>query len=117
MELTYVSRDGRFSAKFSGTFQEVFEQVADFEEVFCDNVCVGPDGAIYDDVRYQVRHVDDNKYYEKICLSPGEAKYRRLSFGCNKKGGGLFPKRKDDDGNIVGWNGWGKYNKETKQIE
>jgi hypothetical protein len=118
MKLVARTNDGRFEAEFEGTFQEVFEQVAEFHEVFGENQCVGPDGKVYDDVVYKVRtDKDDNKYYEKVCMNPGEAKYRRLAFGCNKKGGGLFPKRRDADGKFVGWNGWGKYNKETGQVE
>ena len=117
MKVTYKTRDGRFTAEFEGTQCEIFEQIAEFDEVFGENSCVAPDGTVYENIRYNVRtDKEDNKYYEKTCMDEG-AKYRKLPYGCHKKGGGLFPKRKDKDGNIVGWNGWGKYNKETGKVE
>lgn len=64
-------------------------------------------------VKYVVREVDDNKYYEYRCMNC----YAKLQCGVNKKGGGLFIKRRDDEGKIKGSNGWTKYNKETEKEE
>jgi hypothetical protein len=55
---------------------------------------------------------DENKYYELRCPDC----YAKLPFGANKKGGGLFAKRRDDNG-IRGSNGWVIYNPKTKQEE
>jgi hypothetical protein len=55
---------------------------------------------------------DDNKYYELRCPDC----YAKLPFGANKKGGGLFAKRRDDNG-IRGSNGWVIYNPKTKKEE
>jgi hypothetical protein len=52
---------------------------------------------------------DENKYYEWRCLNKGC--FAKLPFGCHKKGGGLFAKRRDDSG-YRGSNGWVKFNKE-----
>jgi hypothetical protein len=41
----------------------------------------------------------------------------RLSFGVHKKGGGLFPKRKDNEGNWLSDNGWVKWNPKTEKAE
>ena len=41
----------------------------------------------------------------------------RLAFGVMKKGGGLFPKRKDADGNWFPDRGWVKYNAKTGKSE
>ena len=44
-----------------------------------------------------MRTVDDNEYYELRCMDCGA----KLAFGSMKKGGGLFPKRKDADGKLA----------------
>jgi len=59
-----------------------------------------------------IREVDENKYYELRCPDC----YAKLPFGVNKKGGGLYAKRRDDSG-IRGTNGWVIYNPKTKQEE
>ena len=52
--------------------------------------------------------MEDNDYYEMRCLSCGAA----LSYGQHKKGGTLFPKRKDENGNWLDNGGWQKWQKE-----
>ena len=92
--------------------QELFEQIARTQEVF-DNKCTRCDN---DEVRFILRTDDeDNKYYEMQCTNPNCR--AKLAFGCNKKGGGMFPKRKDKEGNMVGKWGWGIWNPETKEVE
>jgi hypothetical protein len=100
----------------------LFETLASMQEVFGDKCCGKCQGY---DLRYVVRKDnEDNKYYEIHCQKVGcKAK---LAFGCNKKGGGLFPKRfetkdgekvKVDGKNVVrGKWGWTIWNKE-KNIE
>ena len=78
--------------------------------VFEENVC-GKCGS--ENVKLVVRNVDDNFYYEVRCLGCGA----RLSFGSHKKGGGLFPKRKDGEGNWLPDHGWVKWNPKTEKNE
>ena len=99
------------TCEFEGSSQtEIFENLANFSEVFSMDTC-GKCGK--KNVRYVVREVDDNKYYELRC-NDCRAK---LAFGVHKKGGTLFPKRKDDKGTWLNSQGWLKWNPETKQSE
>jgi len=41
----------------------------------------------------------------------------KLGLGVHKKGGGLFPKRKDADGKYLPDNGWQRWNHKTKTLE
>jgi len=85
--------------------KEVFKELAIVQEVFSEENC----GACKkDNIKYVVRNVDDNDYYELRCLSCGAA----LSFGQHKKGGTLFPKRKDENNNWLENGGWYKWKKE-----
>lgn len=110
MKVQYKTGDGRLSVELEGESQrDLFEQLYRFQEVFEEPGC----GKCHStDVRYVVRNVDDNLYYEKRCNKCGA----RLSFGSHKKGGGLFPKRKDGD-NWLPDNGWVKWNPKTEQNE
>ena len=56
-------------------------------------------------LRFVVRNVDGNDYYELRCNDCGAI----LAFGQHKKGGTLFPKRKDDDNNWLPNKGWHKW--------
>lgn len=111
MKVVYTTKNGRFSTEIEGDSQrDVFEGVARFQEVFEESKC-GKCGC--EDVRFVVRNVDDNLYYELRCTSCAA----RLSFGANKKGGGLFPKRKDADGKWLDAYGWVKWNPKTEKNE
>lgn len=107
-----VTREfGKFSVEFDAATQvELFEQVSNFQEVFEQTKC-GKCGS--ENLRFVVRtDAEENKYYELRCADCGA----RLSFGCNKKGGGLFPKRKDAEGNWKPDGGWCKWD-QTLQKE
>ncbi len=109
MKATFSS--GKLTASFEcDTQKDLFNQLASFQEVFGQTTC-GKCGS--ENVRFVVRNVDDNEYYELRCVDCGA----RLAFGVNKKGGGLFPKRKDGDGNWLPNNGWTKWNSQTKSVE
>lgn len=114
MKLTYTTKNGRVTAELEGESQkELFTELNRFQEVFEETTC-GKCGN--DDIKYVVRTVDDNQYYELRCNSSKCG--ARLSFGVHKKGGGLFPKRKDADGKT--WlpdNGWVKWNPKTEKSE
>mgnify|MGYP001188245027 FL=1 len=92
--------------------QTLFEALASAHnnDVLKDEAC----GKCKSTNTYHVVRVDkeDNKYYELRCPDC----YAKLPFGANKKGGGLFAKRRDESG-IRGSNGWVIYNPQTKQEE
>ena len=111
MKITYTTKNGRISAEIEGESQrDLFENVNKFQDVFEELNC---GKCSSDDVRFVVRNVDDNFYYELRCKGCGA----RLNFGANKTGGGLFPKRKDGEGNWLPDNGWVKWNPKTEKNE
>lgn len=111
MKLTYTTKNGRISVEVEGESQkDLFLELSRFQEVFEETAC-GKCGS--DDLRFVVRTVEDNQYYELRCMKCGA----RLAFGVHKKGGGLFPKRKDNDGKWLPDNGWVKWNPKTEQSE
>ena len=111
MKVTYTTNNKRISAEIEGdSHRDIFAEISKFQEVFEQSVC-GKCGS--ENIRFVVRTVDDNQYYELRCADCGA----RLSFGANKKGGGLFPKRKDSDGNWLPDSGWVKWNPKTSQNE
>lgn len=85
---------------------DLFEEIAQLQEVFGQEKCGKCGGT---DLRYVVREVDDNKYFELRCKN---IKCRAsLAFGQHKKGGSLFPKIKDGEAYIPN-NGWQIWDKE-----
>ena len=102
---------GPISAEIEADTQvEVFQQLANFQEIFGETIC-GKCGS--DAVRFQVRNVDDNLYHEAKCSSCNA----KLAFGVMKKGGRLYPRRKDKDGNWLSDKGWQRWNSKTKSLE
>lgn len=100
MQLEYQKRG--LTVRVEGSNQkEVFKQLAAFEEVFTETVCKKCGGS---DTRFVVRNVEDNDFYEMRCENLNCR--AKLEFGQHKKGGTLFPKRKDDEGNFLPDNGW-----------
>ena len=65
--------------------KELFEKLAELQEVFTGEPC----GMCNGPTRYGVRVVDDNKYYEMVCTKCGA----HLKYGQMKKGDKLFAKR------------------------
>lgn len=111
MKVTYTTKNNRLKVELEGESQkDVFEALSKFQEVFDETNC-GKCGS--ENLRFIVRNVEDNLYYELRCMDCGA----RLSFGVHKKGGGLFPKRKDNDGKWLPDNGWLKWNPKTEQAE
>jgi hypothetical protein len=82
--------------------KELFKEIANIQEIFGEAKC-GVCGS--ENIRFVVRVVDDNEYYELRCMDCGAV----LGFGQHKKGGTLFPKRKDAEGNWLENRGWYKY--------
>ena len=109
MKVTYTS--GKIAVEIDADTQvELFQQLANFQEIFAETNC-GKCGS--ENIRFQVRNVDDNLYYELRCADYGA----KLAFGVMKKGGRLFPKRKDKEGNWLPNNGGVKWNPDTKREE
>ena len=111
MKVNYTNSTGRISAEIIADTQvEIFEQLAHFQEIFDESAC-GKCGS--ENIRFQVRTVEDNLYYELRCMDCGA----KLAFGTMKKGGRLFPRRKDKEGNWLNDRGWVKWNPDTQQEE
>lgn len=109
------SSNGTVTVQAEGdTVKAVWKQLAILEEVFCEKQCGKCQG---NDLRFVVRNVDDNDFYELHCKNP---KCRaKLAFGAHKKGESLFPKRKTEDEETkkevyLPDNGWQKWDNEKK---
>jgi hypothetical protein len=90
------------------THRDVFEQLAPIYEVFGQSTCGKcKKGNVFPVVRTDT---EDNKYYELRCKDCRAV----LSFGCHKVGGGLFPKRKNDEGYLPD-GGWMRWDPELKK--
>lgn len=102
MKLNYRVSD-KLSFELSGEGQkEIFKELASLQEIFGEESC----GLCKShNIRYVVRNVDGNDYYELRCADCGAI----LAFGQHKKGGTLFPRRKDDEGKWLPNRGWHKY--------
>ena len=109
MKVTYTS--GKISVEIEADTQiELFQRLAKFQEIIAETKCGKCDS---ENIRFQVRNVDDNLYYELKCMDCGA----KLAFGVMKKGGRLFPKRKDKEGNWLPDGGWVKWNPDTQREE
>ena len=106
MKVIYKAGD-KLEFELDGAGQkEIFKELAVIEEIFSENTC----GLCNkNNIRHIVRNVDDNNYYELRCNDCGAI----LAYGQHKKGGTLFPKRKDDDGNYLPNRGWHKWSKDS----
>jgi hypothetical protein len=103
MKVEYTTQNNRLKVEIdANTPKEVFKELASFQEVFAETICGACNS---EDLKFQVRTVEGNDYYEMRCKSC----FAKLSFGQNKTGGGLFPKRKIDgeyDKENKGWHKW-----------
>ena len=105
MKAHYRTASGRITFEIEGeTPKDLFKKVAGLQEVFeAETTCGCCEGK---DIRFQVRTVEDNDYFELVCQDINCR--ARFQFGQNKKGGGLFPKRRDESGWLAngGWSKW-----------
>jgi hypothetical protein len=104
MKIQYTTKNQRLNVELeSNSAKEAFKQLAEFQEVFDENSCGQCNN---DDLRFIVRTVEGNDYYELKCKACGA----KLAFGQHKSGGTLFPKRKLADGSFDYKNrGWFKW--------
>ena len=118
MKVVYTTGCGRLTAEFEAENQsELWRQVASFQEVFESALICRKGGKESSDIRFIVRQdAEENEYFEARVVS-GPLAGTKKAFGQNKKGGGLFPRNKDKDGNWLPDGGWVKWNKETEKEE
>jgi len=109
MKVTYTVNKVNVTFE-ADTVRDVWHQLATFQEVFGEEACGKCES---DNLRFVVRENEGNHYYELRCADCGA----KLSFGANKKGGGLFPRRKGVDGEWLPDKGWQKWNPKTKSLE
>lgn len=111
MEVKYTTSNGRISVAVSGdTQKDIFAALSSFQEVFEETTCGACKG---ENIKFVVRtDKEENNYYELHCKDCRS----RLAFGAHKKGGSLFPKRKNGEVWLDN-SGWVKWNPETKKEE
>lgn len=110
MKVFYKAND-RLSFELEASGQkEIFKELAIIQEIFSEDKC---ELCKNQNFRFVVRSVDGNDYYELRCFDCGGI----LTFGQHKKGGTLFPKRKDDNNNWLPNKGWHKYQKDEAHKE
>ena len=105
MKITYKLND-KLSIEVDEEGQkEIFKELASVQEIFGEEEC----GLCHKkDLRFVVRSVEGNDYFEMRCNDCGAI----LSYGQHKKGGTLFPKRKDEQNNYLPNKGWHKWTKD-----
>jgi hypothetical protein len=110
MKATYVTESGRLTFDCEAeTAKDLFAQLGSIQEIFEAELKCGACGSV--EIRYSYRVVDEYQYYELACRSC-QAQFK---FGQKKKGGDLFPKRKDEDGHALQNGGWTKWQPEGQQ--
>jgi hypothetical protein len=103
MKAHFKSRTGRIVVEVEGaSVKALFKEIAQVQEILdADSQC-GACGSA--DIKFRVRTVAENDYYELVCDGCGAA----LSFGQRRTGDGLYPKRKTESGPVPD-RGWVKY--------
>lgn len=81
-----------------------FDEVAMAIEIFGATTCGACDSTNTVPV---VRENKGNLFREMRCVDCGCS----LGFGQRKSDGALYPRRKDQDGNLIGTNGWSKWSR------
>lgn len=106
MKAIYKTINGRLAFEIQAEdVKTIFRQISEVQEVFDADATCGCCGST--NLRYMARKVDDYDFYELSCKDCSA----RFAFGQAKKGGALFPKRKDEDGHWLPNRGWSKYQK------
>ena len=84
MKIVYKASE-KLSFELEGNGQkEIFKELSTLQEIFSESNC---GMCKSENLKYVVRTVEDNDYYEIRCTDCGAT----LSFGQHKKGGTLFP--------------------------
>lgn len=102
MKAHYRTQSGRLTFELDGGAPEIFAGIAEVQEIFEADTSCGC--CNQPNIRFRVRTVDDNHFYELVCLDCRAV----LSFGQTKRGNHLFAKRKEGDRWLEnrGWKVW-----------
>jgi hypothetical protein len=86
--------------EFEGeTAKELFQQLAEVQSIFeADKSCGRCSSS---NLQLRFRNLKEGDYYEMVCLDC----LSTLRFGQPRKGS-LWPKRKDEQGNVLSHHGW-----------
>jgi len=104
VNIRYTSADGRMTLAIEGeTQKDLFREIAEFQSVFELYQSCGCCHST--NIRFIVRTPDKYIYYSLRC-SDCTAEFK---FGQLTEGGGLYPKFKDDEDNILPNGGWSVY--------
>lgn len=104
MEAQYKTWSGRLLVKIQAEdVKTLVRELSAVQEVFDADTACGCCNST--DIRYRVREVDGNEYYELNCLNCGAS----FAFGQHKKSKTLFPKRQAADGTKLPNRGWAKW--------
>ena len=104
MKVRYTSANGQLVFDVEAeTAKALFSQLGAIQELFeAETEC----GMCHStNIRFSSRVIDEFDFYELACRKC-RAQFR---FGQKKKGGDLFPKRKDEDGNTLPNGGWARW--------
>jgi len=112
MKVKYNSPNGKFAIDIEGEeMVDIFEKIGHVQDVFDETKCIKCGN---ENLKFTIRrNKDDDPFYELRC---GDIKTcgAKLQYGPHKKGGTLFPKRKDADGNFLPDDGWIKWDASKK---
>ncbi len=104
MEAQYKTRSGRLVIKLvAEDVKRLFRELGAVQDAFDSEVECGCCNSV--EIRYRVRDVDSNEYYELYCTNCGA----KFEFGQHKKGQTLFPKTSAADGKKLPNRGWAKW--------
>ena len=92
---------------------DAFKDLSSLEEVFGISCC---GKCACEDLTHVVRKdAEENEYYELRCTNRDCR--AKLAFGLHKKGGGMYPKRKDKDDKWLPDGGWMRWDKsQNKEV-
>ena len=108
MKVRYTSANGQLVFDVEAeTAKQLFSQLGSIQDIFeAETEC----GCCHStDIRFSARVIDEYDFYELACRKC-RAQFR---FGQKKKGGDLFPKRKDEDGHVLANGGWSIWQPES----
>lgn len=112
MKASYQTRNGQVTFELEGQdIKDVFRQLAKVQEVFDAEAQCGMCES--KDIRFLARKVEDFDFYELDC----QKCHAHFSFGQAKKGGALFPKRRDENGAPLPHDGWSRYERPGGQTQ
>lgn len=104
MKAHIKTANGRLTLEIeANTQKELFEGIADFQEVFEADVTCGCCNSTQ--LLFQARQPKDYKFYEMRCVACGA----ELHFGQSTDGKTLFPQRKAENGVMLPNRGWRKF--------